>query len=82
MKVAPLNGAAISNQGGRLVVHLPCASAGCLGDGHYGSCCCQCLNSNRITEVLGLTSLGNRQPVHKWDSVLAALEFGKRERTA
>lgn len=82
MKVSPLNGSAISEQGVCLVVHLLRASAGCLGDGHYGSCCCQCVNSNRITEVLDLTSPGCRQLMHKWDSVLEALEFGKSKRTA
>lgn len=82
MKVAPLNGAAISDRGVRLVVLLLRASAGCLGDGHYGSCCCQCLNSNRITGVLALTRPAYRQLMHKWDSVLEAFEFGKREWTA
>lgn len=37
---------------------------------------------NRITEVLDLTSPGCRQLMHKWDSVLEALEFGERKRTA
>lgn len=81
MKVSPLNGAVISEQRVCLVVHLLRASTGCLGDGHYGSCCCQCVNSNRFTEVFDLTSLGCRQLMHKWDSVLEALELGKRKRT-
>lgn len=37
---------------------------------------------NRIAGVLDLTSPGCRQLMHKWDSALEALEFGKRKRTA
>lgn len=58
-----------------LAVHLPHASASCLGDGHYGSCYCLYVRSTGITEVLELTSLGCRQQMHKWDFVLEALEF-------
>lgn len=37
---------------------------------------------NRITEVLDLTSPGCRQLMHKKDSVLEALEFGKKDGVA
>ena len=69
------NGVGIAERGVHLAVHLLRASVSCLADGHYGSCCCLCVRSAGITEVLELTSLGCRQRMHKWDFVLKALEF-------
>ena len=68
-------GGGTAERGVHLAVHLLHASVSCLGDGHYGSCCCLCVRSAGITEVLELTSWGCRQRMHKWDFVLKASEF-------